>query len=191
MSEKQSFTGWLLENSEKYATRDELVKAVVKYRKGTRNEAQKRISDLVRRGRLDGAAFGGARYQERAQRISAVETGEDSGVREESRPEEANPRKKAVKVPSKFKLGIEVSVVKKEYDDEGKIEAGLVNLGTQVIKDNDFRTELGVSTDRWKVVSGLKKFEKHRIELRGKQYKGVYWGQVEVIKELRRAVDML
>lgn len=181
-----SFSQWLQDNAEKCGTRDALVKLAVRRKKGTRPQAQKRISDLVRQGKIS-PEFGGARMQKT---LKTIESHESEGP-EDSLVSAPATKRKAIKVPSKFRMGIDVSVVKQEYDYEGKIEKGLENLGTQVIKDNDFRMELVISVDRWKIASGLKKFERNRIELKGKQFKGVYWGSVDVVRELRKAVDMV
>lgn len=96
-----------------------------------------------------------------------------------------------VKGDKPFRMSIDVSEVKKEYDDEGKIADGIKALGTHIIKDNDFRIELGISFDRWKLVSGLPKFVNNKQELKGKRFRGLYWGSVNVIKELKKKIDIL
>jgi len=164
-------TGWIERNAnKKYKTRDSLIAGAVKMCKCTKRQAQDKLGILVRQGRVD------AKFASLDRRASVGTS---------------KAKAKAVKVPTRFKSGVDVSIVKDEYDDEGKIAKGIENLGTQVIKDNDFRQELGVPNDRWKVTSNLSKFSKYRIELRGKQFKGMYWGAVEVVEELRKAVDML
>jgi len=90
-----------------------------------------------------------------------------------------------------FRLSVDVSEVKKEFDEEAKILEGITALETRLIKDNDFRLELGVPVDRWKVVSTLAKFASCKKELKGKRFRGTYWGSPEVIKELSKKIDML
>ena len=87
-------------------------------------------------------------------------------------------------------MAVDVEQVKEEYDDESKIDEGIANLGSSIIKDNDFRMELGIALDRWKVVSTLERFSKNKIELRGKQFKGTYWGQQDSLADLRKKIDM-
>ena len=90
-----------------------------------------------------------------------------------------------------FRMSVDILEIKKEFDDEGKIEEGIAALGTHLIKDNDFRMELGVSLDRWKVVSALPKFANNKYELKGKRFKGTYWGQPSVIRDLKKKVELL
>lgn len=178
MAKKKNLSGWLESNTKRYKTRESLVKAAVRDFGCTISQAQKRLSELVSKGKVS-TEFGGKRFKNQLAGITS------------SRPSRSRSKGKVVRVPTRFKMGVDVSIVKEEYNDDGKINKGIENLGTQIIKDNDFRQELGVPNDRWKVVSGLEKFTKNKIELRGKQFKGVYWGSVEAIKELRKAVDML
>jgi len=90
-----------------------------------------------------------------------------------------------------FRMSIDVTEVKKEYDDEKKIQEGLKALGTHLIKDNDFRLELGVSFERWKIVSALPRFANNRCELKGKRFRGLYWGEASIIRDLRKKIDLL
>lgn len=107
------------------------------------------------------------------------------------------PNKRATQVtpePVKgrpFRMSVDVSEIKKEYDDEKKIAEGVKALGTHLIKDNDFRMELGVSVDRWKIVSNLPKFVNNRRELKGKRFKGLFWGDAAVIRDLSKKIDLL
>jgi hypothetical protein len=41
------------------------------------------------------------------------------------------------------------------------------------------------------VVSTLAKFAPYKKELKGKRFRGVYWGSPDVIKELSKKIDML
>jgi len=99
--------------------------------------------------------------------------------------------KLAVKPSKPFRTSVDLSEVAGEYDEEAKIKAGLEALGTRLIRDNDFRVELGIPLDRWKVVSNMKQFEVNKRELKGKRFRGIYWGRAAVIKELSRKIDIL
>ena len=90
-----------------------------------------------------------------------------------------------------FRMSVDLSEIAGEFDEEAKIVRGLESLGTRLIKDNDFRVELGVPIDRWKVVGGLPKFAANKRELKGKRFRGVYWGGSAVVKELSRKIDIL
>lgn len=90
-----------------------------------------------------------------------------------------------------MRLSVDVSEIKREYDEEAKILEGIEMLGTRLIKDNDFRMELSVPIDRWKVVTGMAKFQTYRKELKGKRFKGIYWGSPDVIKQLAKTIEML
>lgn len=90
-----------------------------------------------------------------------------------------------------FRLSVDVSEIKREYDEEAKIVDGIEALGTRLIKDNDFRMELDVPIDRWKIVSALAKFAPYKKELKGKRFRGVFWGSPGVVKELSKKIDML
>jgi hypothetical protein len=92
---------------------------------------------------------------------------------------------------SSFRLSVDLSEIAGEFDEEAKILKGLESLGTRLIKDNDFRVELGVPIDRWKVVSGMPKFAGNKRELKGKRFRGVYWGSTSVIRELSKKIDIL
>lgn len=98
------------------------------------------------------------------------------------------PRKNGKNV---FRLSVDLSEIAGEFDEEAKILKGLETLGTRLIKDNDFRVELGVPIDRWKVVGNLPKFGGNKRELKGKRFRGIYWGSSAVIKELSRKIDIL
>lgn len=98
----------------------------------------------------------------------------------------SSPSKKSRKI----RMGVDVSEIKSEYDDDGKLSAGIESLGTSLIKDNDFRIELGISYQRWRSVADRTKFAKYRIDLKGKRFHGLYWGRQEVITELRKSIEI-
>ena len=93
----------------------------------------------------------------------------------------------------RFASGVSVDQVKKEFDEEAKIEAAIAELHSAgiIIKDNDFRVELGVAHDRWKVVSRLDKFDDFKIELRGKTFRGLYWGHPDELAAVKKKIDLL
>jgi len=178
---KISLSQWVRKNAgTKYKKRDSLLKGAMKEFNCTLKQARDRVSDEISNGRIP-ETFRGRAY------VKSKSSGKPGVALSPVKRHKV----KASKVPSKFRAGVDVAVVKKEYDDEGKIAQGLENLGTQVIRDADFRSELMIPNDRWKVVTDRKKFDKNKVELKGKQYKGVYWGSVEVLVELRKAVDMV
>jgi len=94
-------------------------------------------------------------------------------------------------VGKSFRMSVDLAVVAGEYDEEAKILTGLENLGTRLIKDNDFRVELGIPIDRWKVVCNMQKFANNKRELKGKRFRGVFWGRTEIIRELSKKIDIL
>lgn len=166
---------WLRENADNFEDREAVVAAALKEFPGKNRQAViRRLNELATLGAI---------------KPKPPTSDTPKGGR---KPSASGSVRKAgaKKVPRKFRMAIDVSQVKDEYDDEAKIDEGIANLGTSVIKDNDFRIELGVAQDRWKLVSTLKKYEKNRIELRGKQFRGTFWGQEEVLEELRRKIDM-
>ena len=93
--------------------------------------------------------------------------------------------------PKTFTKAIKLKDVEEDIDDESKLEDGLKALGDTIIKDNDFRLELGISTNRWKAVTHQKKYETEKIELRGKQFRGTFWGQTKVLAGLRSKINKI
>jgi hypothetical protein len=91
----------------------------------------------------------------------------------------------------KFRMSVDVSEVAKEFDYEDKVKEGISSLGTRLIKDADFRVELGIPIDRWKIVSCLPKFNNNKHTLKGKRFRGLYWGSVPAIRELRKKIEVL
>ena len=164
--------GWLEKHASKHKTRNSLTSAAAKAMHCSERQARDGMGRLVKQGRMD-------------KRFAAdliLESKTSSVVKKQQ---------KNLKVPIRFKAGVNVAIVKEEYNDEGRILKGIENLGDQVIKDNDFRQELSIPNDRWRVVSGKEKFSKNKIELKGKQFRGVYWGSENIVNELCKAVDML
>lgn len=90
-----------------------------------------------------------------------------------------------------FRMSIDIKEVQSDYDDSGKIDSGLKNLGTHLIRDNDFRLELGIQMERWRIVSQQPKYTKNKRELKGKKFRGVYWAQASVLKQLGKKIDLL
>ena len=81
--------------------------------------------------------------------------------------------------------------IKKEVDVEPKVEAGLRELGSKIIKDEDFRTELAISRDKWRSVVRLSQFKDNRCEIKGKRFRGFYWGNTEVVKDLKHKIELI
>jgi len=162
-------TDWIRQNANKFQDREEVIEAASKQFPGaTRGTFLRRINELSDSGQIK----------------SKPKPGIPSGSR--NREPFVTPKK----VPKKFRMAVDVADVKEEYDDESKIEEGLANLESSIIKDNDFRMELGIAIDRWKLVSNLEKYSKSKIELRGKQFRGIYWGHADVLVGLRRKIEM-
>jgi hypothetical protein len=183
MAKEGTLTSWLKENCEKVRDKEALVQGACKvYPGSTRKTVLNRIADLVHRGDMPQSFLGTKGGSQKG-------AGSFAKPMPASRP--AKQKKEGIKVPKKFRMAVDASLVKDEWDDEGKIDEGLANLGGQVIKDNDFRTELGIAQDRWKLVSNSERYTDNKIELKGKTYRGVYWGQKEVIKSLQKKVDMV
>lgn len=177
MSERGILTRWLLDNKDNCDDKEAYVVAACKASpSSTRKTVLTRIAELVHRGDLPAHLVG----KRGCTRLS-----------ESSRRACGMKHKREMKVPKKFRNAVSANLVEGEWDDESKIDEGLINLGDQVIKDNDFRTELFIAHDRWKLVSTSKKYAENKIELKGKLYRGTFWGQVETIINLRKKVDMV
>jgi len=168
---KQSLTGWLRENADGLKDREAVVAEAAKvFPEKGRDSVIRRMTELVNAGEIK------PKPPTEKPKKSVAE-----------RPRSGAPIKK---VPRRFRMAVDVTKVQGEYDDEAKIDEGIDNLGTSIIKDNDFRVELGIAMDRWKLVSSLEKYSRNKIDLRGKQFKGTYWGQEEVLVSLRKKIDM-
>jgi hypothetical protein len=89
------------------------------------------------------------------------------------------------------RLSVAVDEIKKDYDDAGRIREGLEQLGTNLIKENDFRVALAIPFDRWRLVADSAEFKNNRQELKGRRFRGFYWGKEEVVAELKKAIDIL
>lgn len=154
---------WMCSNAERMKDRNELVEMCERKFKAPRKRILDALSELRQLGRI---------------------------------PADILPKRKKEQVARRngkgiFRLSVDVAEIKKEFDEEAKIIEGIDALGTRLIKDNDFRLELDVPIDRWKVVSTLAKFSPYKKELKGKRFRGVYWGSPDVIKELSKKIDML
>lgn len=76
-------------------------------------------------------------------------------------------------------------------DIEKRIVQSLKELGNNIIKDNDFRVELSVSKEKWREIIHLPCFSNNRYEIRGKKFRGFYWGSMEVIKDLKKKIEII
>ena len=169
MAKYSKFRKWIRDNAEKMGSRDKLVGECWKRFRKNRRKVFDALTEMQRRGQME------------------------SGILRE-RKEVGGSLLKRTKVCNKrsiIRLSVDVSEVKREYDEESKIAEGLEQLGNRLIKDNDFRMELEVPIDRWKVVSGLPRFADYKKELKGKRFRGLYWGNQDVIKELSKTIAML
>jgi len=154
---------WMRENGGRFDDREKLVAEGMRRFHSTRKCVLDAICQLRKQGCLEA--------------LGAV-----------ARPAAEKPRRNGKNM---FRLSVDVAEIKREYDEEAKILEGIKALGTRLIKDNDFRMELDVPIDRWKVVSALSKLAPYKKELKGKRFRGLYWGSPEVIKELAKKIDML
>ena len=89
-----------------------------------------------------------------------------------------------------FRESVDASEVVKDFDDEGKIIEGIKTLGSRLIRDNDFRMELGIPVLQWKQVSCQSKFSNNKQELKGRRFRGLYWGDERTIKDLRKKLEL-
>jgi len=171
---------WLKEHHGDFKDKEPLVVAACKeYPASTRKSVLNRIADLVHRGQMPGSFLG--------RRGISTKPKDKSSTGSVPRARKSGGKK----VPKKFRMAVDASLVRDEWDDEAKIDEGLANLDGQVIKDNDFRMELGIAQDRWKLVSTSERYSGNKIELKGKQFKGTFWGRKDVIESLRKKVDMV
>jgi hypothetical protein len=167
---KSELKTWIVANYLKYKNdRQKIIGDCVKRFNSTHGYIKDTISGMRRDGTLPATAFVATKA-----RINVVPVGKDIDTK--GKP---------------FRMSVDVSEIAKEYDDEGKIIEAIRTLGTHLIKDNDFRTELRISHERWKIVTGMPKFANYRQELKGKRFRGLYWGAAPVIKELRKKIELL
>ncbi len=172
----KAIAGWLKSNQKKFEDKESFLVAAAKaYPASSRKTILNRISDLVQCGDLPSRLIG-KRGETQLPKDEVGKRLKKSGGK---------------KVPKKFRMAVDATLVKDEWDDEAKIDEGLANLGTQVIKDNDSRSELGIAQDRWKLVSTSEKYTASKIDLKGKTYRGVFWGHEDVIRSLQKKVDMV
>lgn len=170
MNDKLGLKTWIAENYLKYKNdRQKIIGDCVKRFNTTYGYVKDVISAMRREGKLPASAFVANRAHAKVVPVS-------SEIDTKGKP---------------FRMSVDVSEIAKEYDDEGKIIEAIKTLGTHLIKDNDFRTELRISHERWKIVTGMPKFANYRQELKGKRFRGLYWGTASVIKELRKKIELL
>ncbi len=165
--QRSKFRDWIRANSKHAKSKDEFIKTCMSRFGVGRDCTRGSINDMISRGEDLGEVVGS---KGRAGNMSQVHT----------------PKKNV-----NSKLIVDVNEIAKEYDNDSMIEDGVKSLGNGLIKDNDFRTELGISFDRWKIVSTKQKFSNNKQELKGKRFRGLYWGSAAVIKELRKKIDLL
>ena len=89
-----------------------------------------------------------------------------------------------------FRASVESGSVVQDFEDEDRICEAIKKLGSRVIKDIDFRIELGIPNEQWKAVSQQLKFSNNKQELKGRRFRGLYWGDAAVIKDLRKKIEL-
>ena len=164
LTEKSELRDWIRKNCIKAKSRDDFFKEAVSRFNKSRERIRNTVYDMIKRGEDLGETIGVGCAAVKVKQIDR-------------------------RVP--FRFSVDVSEIKKEYDDESRILEGISALGTRLIKDNDFRIELGIPVERWRVVSSLAGFVQNKRELRGKLFKGIYWGNKEVMIDLAKKIDML
>lgn len=75
----------------------------------------------------------------------------------------------------------------KDFDIPKQIEEGLELLGNGIIKDDDFRRELKVGPDKWRLAARMKKFEKFQMKLSNGSK---VWGSPKSLAQARQIIDM-
>jgi hypothetical protein len=161
---------WVRENAAKFDDREKFLKAAVKATGASRKRISSCVGQMLGEGKIKNSKL----------------------LRNKSRiASKGQPTARRSGAKLKLPRSIPFDMVKKAYDDDGRLTEGLEALGSNLIKDNDFRLDLEIGLDRWRAVTGQKKWDKFKIDLRGKQFKGTFWGNPDVIAELRKSVDVL
>ena len=79
-----------------------------------------------------------------------------------------------------FRTAVPADEFVRRYDVPEKIREGLQRLHGMVIRDADFRAEIGVAADRWRRAADLPEFDEYRVKIKGK----LYWAQPQVIEQI-------
>lgn len=90
-------------------------------------------------------------------------------------------------VPSTFRRGIQADDFCRGLDLPLKVREAVANLGSLVISDADFRTELKIPSTQWAAIRGLDEFSKNHIAIHGK----IFWAQEKVINKVRATIDLV
>jgi hypothetical protein len=87
-----------------------------------------------------------------------------------------------------LKSAISADDFRKANDLTIKVKEALKNLGKHVIYDSDFKREMGIKTDKWKMVSEkIDPEEKYRLKVKGK----TIWGHPDVLKKIEATIDII
>lgn len=74
----------------------------------------------------------------------------------------------------------------KNKDITNKILDGLQILDDNVIRDGNFKNELGIGNKIWYNQSRDEKFDKYKLETK----KGIFWGQPEILENLKQLIGV-
>lgn len=94
---------------------------------------------------------------------------------------------KTRKIGHPLRKALDAEEFRKQFDVPSKVREGITSLENQVILDNDFRMELGISVQAWKAVTGRKEFSANRLDIKGR----TYWGHAAVLKRIKKTIDIL
>lgn len=84
-----------------------------------------------------------------------------------------------------LRKGVPVEQFRQQFDVPLKIRTALKSLQGVVISDNDFRTELGISSVPWSAARTRQEFTPYQITIRSR----LYWSSREGINRIRDTVD--
>ena len=86
-----------------------------------------------------------------------------------------------------FQKAFDLDEFRSRYDLKLKIENALKDLGDKIILCDDFRRELGVDVETWKVVVKKTYFAPYRICVRGKWH----WTSPKTVEKIKERFDLL
>jgi hypothetical protein len=77
---------------------------------------------------------------------------------------------------------------RKEHDLTIKVKKALNSLGTNVIYDHDFRSEMHIPVDKWKRITvKIDPEQKYRLKVKGKWI----WGMPNVLQRIEETIDII
>jgi hypothetical protein len=98
--------------------------------------------------------------------------------------------KKRKKSKGALQNAMSVESFKAEFDVPQKIKNGLERLGNNIIKDADFRRELGIPIDKWKKAVTHDDLTSNQLEVKQKNRQYVIWGKEGVLTSLQEVIDV-